>query len=236
MKSRKTLKKKTVAKLKKTPVKKKPVKGALKKRKTAPGRKKQISIVTEEIIVEKAKFFSPKSPAQPLKKALVNELPLKYGLDKITLMARDPLWLYTWWEVKDSTVSGLEAQFKDIFWQAKKVLRVYDVTDIDFNGGNAHRYFDIGGSGRSWCVDLGLLFPDGKFVTILRSNIVATPFDRPSDILDEEWMIPDYMFARLYGMGFGFGKSSPVGRGWQEKFRHILSSGVSSGASSIRKK
>jgi len=248
--AKKTSKKKTATR-KKAPAKKSSVKRPLKKTRPAIRRRKQAPIIAEEIIVETAKFFAPRQP-QPQsqqKASAQEELPAKYGQDKIALMARDPLWLYTWWEVKDSTVSGLETKYKDSFWRAKKVLRVYDVTDIHFNGKNAHRFFDIetgtfigswfieiSPAGRSWCVDVGLLFPDGMFLTILRSNVVTTPSDRPSDVLDEEWMIPDYMFARLYGMGFGFGKSSPVGRGWQERFRHILSSGVSSGASSFRKK
>ena len=209
---------------------------------------KRIPLVATEVVVENAKFFSPQAKAQPVKKVLSQELPGKYGRDKIALMVRDPSWLYTWWEVADSTVARLESEFKSDFWLAKKVLRIYDVTSIDFNGFNAHRNFDVEvgtfvgnwyvetAPGRSWCMDIGLLFPDGRFVTILRSNIVGTPLDGPSTITDEEWMIPDYMFARLYGMGFGFGKSSPVGRGWQERFKHILSSGVSSGASSIRRK
>jgi len=209
---------------------------------------KRIPVVANEVVVEKAKFFSPQVKPQPVKKVSSQELPGKYGRDQITLMARDTSWLYAWWEVSDATVAKLEAEFKSDFWSAKKVLRIYDVTSINFNGSNAHRYFDaeVGsflGSwyvetapGRSWCMDMGLLFPDGRFVTILRSNIVGTPLEGPSAVTDEEWMIPDHMFARLYGMGFGFGKTSPVGRGWQERFKHILSSGVSSGASSFRKK
>jgi hypothetical protein len=55
---------------------------------------------------------------------------------------------------------------------------------------------------------------------------VHTPFEGPSGITDEEWMIPDEMFARLYGMGFGLGQSSPVGRAWQERIKQALFSGV----------
>ena len=124
----------------------------------------------------------------------------------------------------------------------KKVLRVYDVSNIIFNGFNAHRFFDIqindyasswyvdtDGPGRAWCVDLGLMLPDGRFITILRSNVVQTPLDGPSSVTDEEWMIPEEMFARLYGMGFGLGKSSPVGGAWQERIKQgLFSSGLSS--------
>jgi hypothetical protein len=126
---------------------------------------------------------------------------------------------------------------------------------VIFNGNNANRYFDIdihheatnwyidtGGPNRSWCVDYGLKLSNGEFFTILRSNIVHTPSDGPSHITDEEWMIPDEMFGRLYGMGFGFGKSSPVGKAWQERMRKALfsgilaSPGITSAASPVRKR
>jgi hypothetical protein len=86
-------------------------------------------------------------------------------------------------------------------------------------------------------VDLGLLLPNGVFITIVRSNTVSTPLDGPSWITDEEWMIPDDMFARLYGMGFGFGRSSAVGKGWQEKIRKqfVSSPGISSLASPVKR-
>jgi len=250
MKTKKTVNKSKALKVKKVARKRKIVKSSRRSSgKIQLRKKKHVPSITAEVIIENAKFFPTQPQFQPAKKDLSVELPSKYGRDKIALMVRDPSWLYAWWEVKDSTIARFEAEFKNDFWHAKKVLRIYDVTAVTFNGNNAHRYFDIevgtfignwyietGGPGRSWCVDLGLLFPDGRFVTILRSNVVVTPLDGPSGILDEEWMIPDYMFARLYGMGFGFGKSSPIGRGWQERFKHILSSGVSSGASSIWKK
>jgi hypothetical protein len=60
----------------------------------------------------------------------------------------------------------------------------------------------------------------------VRSNTVYTPLEGPSWITDEEWMIPEEMFARLYGMGFGLGQSSPVGKAWQERVKRVLFSGA----------
>ncbi len=91
-------------------------------------------------------------------------------------------------------------------------------------------------------MDIGLLLPDGRFVTLARSNFVSTPLDGPSWITDEEWMVPEEMFGRLYGMGFGLGRSSPVGKAWQERFKKALfsgilaSPGITSAASPVRKK
>ncbi|MFA5092664.1 MAG: DUF4912 domain-containing protein [Candidatus Omnitrophota bacterium] len=169
------------------------------------------------------------------------ELPDIYDQDKIVLQVRDPHWLHTYWEVKFVTIEGLKSKFGQEFNKARRVLRVYDVTNIIFNGTNANRFFDIAindfanswyidaGPGRAWCVDLGLMLSDGRFITILRSNVVQTPLDGPSPVTDEEWMIPEEIFARLYGMGFGLGKSSPVGGAWQERIKQgLFSSGLSS--------
>ncbi|MDI6605950.1 MAG: hypothetical protein QME65_02255, partial [Candidatus Omnitrophota bacterium] len=71
-------------------------------------------------------------------------------------------------------------------------------------------------------VDLGFALSDGTFIKLLRSNTVHTPLDGPSWITDEEWMVQEEDFARLYGMGFGFGSSSPVGKAWQKRIKKML--------------
>ena len=94
---------------------------------------------------------------------------------------------------------------------------------INFKGSNAHRYFDLevphnadnwyidtAGPGRSWCVDFGLSLEDGRFITILRSNVVTTPLDGPSWVSDEEWTIPEDLFVRLYSSASGLGGGSPM--------------------------
>lgn len=207
------------------------------KRKQTPKKPERELIGTREVAVEKTKFSTP----EPIRhqRAMPQELPCEYGKDRIVLQSRDPWWLHTYWEVVPQTFDRLKAQLGDDFYRAKNVLRVYDVTNIIFDGTNAHRFFDIytspgatnwyidtKGPGRSWCVDFGLLLPDGRFIMIVRSNTAYTPIEGPSWITDEEWMVPDEMFARLYGMGFGFGKSSPVGKAWQERMRRALFSGI----------
>jgi hypothetical protein len=190
-----------------------------------------------EMAVGKAKFSHPE--VSKVRRTLPQDLPGGYGKDRMVLQVRDPWWLHTYWEVAAHTWDNLMRRFKDVFYSARKVLRVYDVSHIVFNGNNAHRYFDIelhhdasswyidtGAPGRSWCVDYGLKLPNGEFVTILRSNTVTTPLDGPSWKTDEEWAVQDEIFGRLYGLGFGFGPSSPVGRNWPERFKKVLFSGA----------
>lgn len=237
----KTIKKKKVLKrTKKTIVGKKQIKAA-------PRKAKEEIRGAQEISIQQAKFSHP--GIAHVRRMMPEELPRQYGKDKIVLQVRDPWWIYAYWEVKPETTDRLKQELKDDFYKAKRVLRVYDVSQIIFNGKNAHRFFDIhineevnswyvdtAGPGRSWCVDLGLLLPGGRFITILRSNVVHTPIEGSSWITDEEWMIPEDMFARLYGMGFGLGRSSPVGKGWQQKIkREFVSSGIASMASPVKK-
>lgn len=224
-------------------------KGAVNARKTvqrkaavkeAPARfaaeQKKDILGSQELAVEKAKFSHPE--IRKARRGMPSELPAGYQKDRMVLQVRDPWWLHSYWEVTSQTWSSLKDRLKDMFFSAKKVLRVYDISQVIFNGKNAHRHFDIelpheavswyidtGGPGRSWVVDYGLKLANGEFITILRSNTVTTPLDGPSWISDEEWMVPEEMFGRLYGMGFGLGQSSP-GKGWQEKFKRALFSGV----------
>ncbi|MBP7215764.1 MAG: DUF4912 domain-containing protein [Candidatus Omnitrophica bacterium] len=205
--------------------------------KTLPAQDQQrVTLGVQETAVGQTKFYGGLTP-RPFR-GMPQELPDRYGIDKIVLQVRDPWWLHTYWEVKPETMDAFRQKLGDDFYKARFVLRVYDVSQIQFNGTNAHRFFDIhidasatnwyidtGGPGRSWCVDYGLLLANGRFITIIRSNVVTTPLEGPSWITDEEWMIPDDMFARLYGMGFGFGKSSP-GKAWREQMRQALFSGI----------
>jgi len=205
----------------------------------------------EKLRVEEAKYSTP-AEFQPRPKLSLRELPQKYDRDVAVLQVRDPWWLHAYWEVCDATYTRLRNELGALFDSGKKVLRVYDVSFINFNGSNAHRFFDIevthssdnwyidtGGPGRSWCVDFGLKLPDGRFITIVRSNVVTTPLDGPSWITDEEWMIPDDLFARIYGTAVGLG-GSPVRlkKPWLElKKRQFASGGISSvGMSPVKKR
>ncbi len=191
----------------------------------------------QQMEIEKAKFSFLQ--AKQLPRPMPQDLAGGYNKDEIILQIRDPWWLYSYWEVTLNTWAKLKQQFKDIFHSAKKTLRVYDVSQKIFNGKNAHKFFDIeinheadtwyidaAGPGKSWCVDFGLKLPNGEFITIVRSNTVQSPLDGPSWISDEEWMIPEEVFGRLYGMGFGLGQSSPVGKAWQERVKKALFSGI----------
>ena len=150
------------------------------------------------------------------------QLPHRYGVDRLALLARDPHWLYAYWEITATKQEEFNTSYGLAAWNSTHpVLRVYDVTGVDFNGSNARGFVDIhvgehvdnwhikvGEPDRSFCVDLGRMFQDGRFVTLLRSNTVTTPRASLSDRLDEEWMWIEGLYRSLGR--FQYGTSSPL--------------------------
>ncbi len=164
----------------------------------------------------------PATPVKAVHHPHEPQLPKNYGVDRMVLMARDPHWLYAYWEVTATKQEEFKKSYGPAAWTSTRpVLRVYDVTGVDFTGENAKGYLDIhvneqtdnwhikvGEPDRSFCVDLGRMFPDGRFVTLLRSNTVTTPRASLSDCLDEEWMWIEGLYRSLNK--FQYGTSSPM--------------------------
>lgn len=195
-----------------------------------------------EEIVEAAKYYVGRVEEKIFPVEKREELPPFYGENKIALMARDPYYAFTYWEV---TSQRYEDTKRLLGPDVRLVLRVYDVTDIHFDGKNARSYFDIEvydmtGSwyininrpSRSFCIDLGALSSDGRFLTLVRSNAVTMPRDTVSDVVDEEWMLLEEEFMKLFAVsgGYGIGLSTLEIKEMIKKRLHLL--GISSPGSS----
>jgi hypothetical protein len=131
------------------------------------------------------------------------EYPRSYGENTIVLMVRDPYWLFVYWELAPELRRDLAARLgDDLLSRSRLVLRVYDVTgtdadhpvsfhDIDIAPGARNWYINVMRVERDYCVDIGLITPDGSFIVIARSNRVSLPPVGPSDVIDEEWVTLD---------------------------------------------
>lgn len=180
--------------------------------KKPPGREE----FAKEIVPQAEKLKTPIERTPEL-----HELPSCYGVDRLVLMARDPYWLYAYWEISATKQEEFKNNYGSQAWgSSRPVLRVYDITGVDFNGENANSYMDIsvsesadnwhinvGSPDRTFCVDLGRVFPNGHFVTILRSNVVTTPRASLSDVFDEEWMWIEGIYRSITRQ---IGVSSPI--------------------------
>lgn len=191
---------------------------------------------------------------QPLKTRQRKEFkfPQGYGDNKIVLLVRDPWWIFAYWEVRrdreEDVIKKIEAAGDS---PDKSVLRVYDVTDLNFNGKNEHSFFDIdlkslannwyinvSAPNRSWVVDIGVVSKKGDFYLLARSNAVKTPRFEMSDKLDAEWMMPEEEYWRMFGFSGSIGKgigSLEVREMFKKRLQEEISSGaISSGASFYR--
>ncbi len=176
------------------------------------------------------RFIEPEYPIDEAR-----EIPPGYGDTKIVAMIRDPYWAFTYWEInheKRKELSILGQHSRKLF------LRVYDVTDVRFNGFNAHSSFDveINNMSKSWyiqlpvpnrsyCIDIAFLDNDGNYILIARSNTIAAPRDAISDNIDQDWMSAND--DEMYRLSGGYKVSEWIG---SEMISKMLSNNLSSGA------
>jgi hypothetical protein len=129
---------------------------------------------------------------------VVGHIPWGYGENRVTAMARDPHWIFVYWEVTDE---ALAAAHGAVGSPGAAVLRVYDTTYRLFDGTNANSFFDVpvqrpannhyvrvDRPGSTFHVDIGVKDAGGAFATIARSGPVETPPNAISSDTRVEWM------------------------------------------------
>ncbi len=147
--------------------------------------------------VERSKFDLGQRPAD----LPTENIPWGYGEDRITALARDPDWLYLYWELTDEGIAEARSRLGEAGPDAWLCLRVYDTTGRVFDGTNAIDSFDIAieRASRDWFVhiarpatsahvDVGLKTRDGAFRTIARSGRADFPRKRPSPDMTLQWL------------------------------------------------
>jgi len=115
----------------------------------------------------------------------LGELPQSYGEDTLFLIARDPHWLFAYWDVDWSP------------WQAKAmdgkfILKLYTssgsvelTTQIHPEARNW--YIPAKNAGGSYYAELGCLGADGEWLTIVRSDDATTPQDKFSESAEADF-------------------------------------------------
>lgn len=175
-------------------------------------------------------------------------LPSGYGATEAALLPRDPNWMFVYWEISETSRANLRREHgEDVFQKGRQVIRVHDVS-----GGDGGKYFDIAvmfeagswyvnvqESGRSYCCEVGLVMPDGKFIGIVKTNAVSLPAGRVSDVTDEKWMAVSADFDKLLQLsgveyiGKGSGEvAKSLAQRW-EMLRSVFSRASSWGVSSM---
>jgi uncharacterized protein len=218
-------------------VSRKPPKPLQKKKKT-PSRK-MARKVNPRIL---APAFAAQKETPPLPQATWEDrrIPAHYWENRLVLLVRDPWWLYAYWEVTPERQREVAAEVdKSGRGPYRTVLRVYDVTggmvlprsnsffDIELNFQTDNWYIDVGTPNREWMAEIGFRDEKGRFFALVRSNRVRTPAFGISDVLDEEWMLPEEIYFRLIGRSLGSsasGNSMDIRRLLEKYLKNVVSS------------
>ncbi len=99
------------------------------------------------------------------------------------------------WQAVELPKTVVKHFFQAEFDELVQSVRIYDVTQLRFNGSNAHDYYELAvsysrenwnvkglPSNRSYIAELGLKMTENDFFPILRSNVVHLGFARETDI------------------------------------------------------
>jgi len=167
-----------------------------------PLMQKRLSKITATVssIVKPSVTIEKKAQSTPI---TINEyeLPSYNTTTRITLIAKDPFWIYAYWEIAESSIEDVKRQLGGSLESTRFVVRMYDVTYKDFNGFNANHWFDIevGRYSNNWYISLwndnvsylgeiGIVHHSGRFFPMARSNFVHTPRSSSSNRFEEIWM------------------------------------------------
>jgi hypothetical protein len=128
-------------------------------------------------------------------------LPSGYDDNRFILLARDPHWLYAYWDFSTEELRATLTQLGSP--EVRPILRIFDVTYIDFDGTNAWNqvdieltpfatnwYIPVPRPDASYCAEVGYQSPDGRFAALGRSNVATTPRNGISPESTIRWITP----------------------------------------------
>jgi hypothetical protein len=108
--------------------------------------------------------------------------------NRLVLLVKEPTTIFAYWEVDEIRRKLISEHFQSDWSRLPFFLQLYDVTDILFDGSNAHStrripvfpdsdnwYIHDVEPRRTYLLDFGTTTFHGNFFTILRSNVVTTP-------------------------------------------------------------
>lgn len=129
------------------------------------------------------------------------EIPFSYGYNRAVLLPVDPVLAYAFWELREDTLIDYLNKFG---YDNRLVLRIYDVTNVIFDGTNFNEYWDIeiferigswyirhGKPDRTLLIDIGIKAPDGTFHIICRSKTIYFPRNFIVNSSKIRWMLVD---------------------------------------------
>lgn len=135
-------------------------------------------------------------------------LPCEYGEDCVVLMAIDPYWVFSYWEISAATEKEFMEKLGDTFQGAEIRLLIHELSHdareqvvntisipVKMRIGNWYLY--LGAPLHLFQGEIGYLLSDGTFVSLAQSNYIELPPDNISDKVDSDWLIVEEDFTTM---------------------------------------
>jgi len=109
-------------------------------------------------------------------------LPKRYGTGKLFLVARDPHWLYAYWDLNWQQMADYRGQSSD----GRLLLRVFEknhadpIQELTLGHDTRNWYIPVNKATTSYSAELGFWRHDGHFHSVSRSREATTPSDTVS--------------------------------------------------------
>lgn len=123
------------------------------------------------------------------------DIPERYGVDRLTLMAVNPRRLFVFWEITPGKFESVRQDVSDADWERRRlVIRLYPrdaqahVTEIEVHGDVGRWHIRTSRFGEEVVAKLGFVLPGRKFVVLASSNAVFVPRLRPAAARSVAWM------------------------------------------------
>lgn len=113
-------------------------------------------------------------------------IPSGYGENRITLLTRDPHWLFAYWEISNNKLESFCKDFGQELWQkSTPVIKVTNVSKnedffIRINDFTDNWYIHVPDSNCMYIAELGRRVSDDLYINLASSNCVVTPVNYPS--------------------------------------------------------
>ena len=137
-------------------------------------------------------------------------IPAVYGDNKVVLMARDPHYLYAYWEISNDTKQKFFRDFGYELWDnSVPVLKVTNVSNnksfyIQINDYTNNRYIHVDDSNSQYIAELGRRVSEEFFINLAGSNYVDVPGETVSS--DTTAYFIDYRDLRNGRLDYKSGK------------------------------
>jgi hypothetical protein len=138
--------------------------------------------------------------------------PIDFDIDphstEIILLARNPYWLFTYWHIEPDSIEHFNSNYgRDAWENYQSYLKLINLTRgkdyfIPITNYANSWYIKVGDPYTQWKICYGKMIPEIGFVSLTESNIVLTPADKPSDIIDSKWFPLEEIWQEMYLKGF----------------------------------